>query len=234
MTQIFRRRPDRARCARPVRAPSTRHNEGLAGKIAVVRRRHRDGRELVRQSQRGLRCRNVRRLRAQHGGDEILCEQPQGTRLTSSWPNVSDEAQVQRFRTTSRERYDKSTCCSTTRHRCGGSMIARNARSGEDVNVCWAAFITNTRVSCTMMLRADEATSSTPAASTASGLGRTANAAHGLLGGEVRGERLFRSLDRRPADQRAAHQGFRCHAGHIGTSIAANSRKIQAGNETMK
>jgi NAD(P)-dependent dehydrogenase (short-subunit alcohol dehydrogenase family) len=168
-----------------------------------------------------------------------LCEVariPQGLRITSHIADVSDDAQVQRFRDEVAEQQ------SDTIHLLfnnagiggGGSMIANSREEWEKTfNVCWGGVYYNTRAFLPMMLKADQGhivnTSSINGfwASIGPRIPHTAYAAAKFA---VKGftEALI-------TDLRLNAPHIKCSVvmpGHIGTSIVANSRKIQSGNES--
>jgi NAD(P)-dependent dehydrogenase (short-subunit alcohol dehydrogenase family) len=103
-----------------------------------------------------------------------LCEAaglPQGLRVTTHIADVADAAQVQRFRDEVAERHgtDKiHLLFNNAGIGGGGSMFAHNPEEWERTfNICWGGVVP--APSCRCCKRPRRATSSTPAASTASG-----------------------------------------------------------------
>jgi NAD(P)-dependent dehydrogenase (short-subunit alcohol dehydrogenase family) len=169
-----------------------------------------------------------------------LCEQerlPQGLRITTHLADVSDEAQVQRFRDEVAERQDTDRIHLLFNNAGiggGGSMIANSREEWEKTfNICWGGVYNNTRAFLPMLQKADQGhivnTSSVNGfwASVGPAVPHTAYSAAKFA---VKGftEALI-------TDLRLNAPHIRCSVvmpGHIGTSIIANSRKIQTGNES--
>jgi NAD(P)-dependent dehydrogenase (short-subunit alcohol dehydrogenase family) len=169
-----------------------------------------------------------------------LCEEqrlPQGLRITTCVADVSDEAQVLRFRdaVAEQQQTDKiHLLFNNAGIGGGGSMIANERAEWEKTfNICWGGVYLNTRAFLPMMLKADAGhivnTSSVNGfwASVGPRMPHTAYAAAKFA---VKGfsEALI-------ADLRMNAPHIKVSVvmpGHIGTSIALNSRKIQAGNES--
>jgi NAD(P)-dependent dehydrogenase (short-subunit alcohol dehydrogenase family) len=214
----------------------------LAGRIAVVTGGGSGmGRELVRQlvaegcnvAMCDVSARNM--AETKH-----LCEQerlPQGLRVTTFVADVSDESQVKRFRDAVEEQQQTDKIHLLFNNAGiggGGSMIANDRAEWEKTfNICWGGVYFNTRASLPMMLQADQAhivnTSSVNGfwASVGPRMPHTAYAAAKFA---VKGfsEALI-------ADLRVNAPHIKVSVvmpGHIGTSIAENSRKIQADNES--
>jgi NAD(P)-dependent dehydrogenase (short-subunit alcohol dehydrogenase family) len=169
-----------------------------------------------------------------------LCEAarvPQGLRITAHVADVSDEAQVQRFRNEVAEQQatDKiHLLFNNAGIGGGGSMIADSRESWERTfNICWGGVYLCTRAFLPMMQRADEAhivNTSSVNGFWASVGPRVSHTAYCAAKFAVKGftEALLTDLQ-----VHAPH--IRCSVvmpGHIGTSIVANSRKIQSGNDT--
>ena len=216
----------------------------LAGRIAVVTGGGTGmGRELVRQlvaegcnvAMCDLSARNMAETKR-------LCEAqklPQGLRVTTFVADVSDEAQVQRFRDAVAEQQETDRIHLLFNNAGiggGGSMIANDRSEWEKTfNICWGGVYLNTRAFLPMLLRADQGhivnTSSVNGfwASVGPGMPHTAYSAAKFA---VKGfsEALI-------ADLRVNAPHIKVSVvmpGHIGTSIAVNSRKIQAGNNRMR
>jgi NAD(P)-dependent dehydrogenase (short-subunit alcohol dehydrogenase family) len=159
---------------------------------------------------------------------------PQGLRITSHIADVSDDAQVQRFRDEVAEQQTDTIhlLFNNAGIGGGGSMIANSREEWEKTfNVCWGGVYYNTRAFLPMMLKADQGhivnTSSVNGfwASIGPRIPHTAYAAAKFA---VKGfsEALM-------TDLRINAPHIKCSVvmpGHIGTSIVANSRKIQSGN----
>jgi NAD(P)-dependent dehydrogenase (short-subunit alcohol dehydrogenase family) len=169
-----------------------------------------------------------------------LCEAerlPQGLRITTFVADVSDEAQVKRFRDAVEQLQETEKIHLLFNNAGiggGGSMIANERAEWEKTfNVCWGGVYFNTRAFLPMMLKADQAhivnTSSINGfwASVGPHMPHTAYSAAKFA---VKGfsEALI-------ADLRVNAPHIKVSVvmpGHIGTSIAENSRKIQAGNQS--
>jgi len=169
-----------------------------------------------------------------------LCEMerlPQGLRITMHAADVSDEAQVLRFRDEVAEQQDTDKIHLLFNNAGiggGGSMIANSREEWDKTfNVCWGGVYYNTRAFLPMLQRADHGhivnTSSVNGfwASIGPRIPHTAYAAAKFA---VKGftEALITDL-RINAPQVKVSVVM---PGHIGTSIVANSRKIQSGNES--
>ena len=188
----------------------------FAGRIAVVTGGGTGmGRELVRQLvAEGCNVAMCDVSAPAMAETKRLCEQerlPQGLRITTHLADVSDEAQVQRFRDEVAERQDTDRIHLLFNNAGiggGGSMIANSREEWEKTfNICWGGVYYNTRAFLPMLQKADQGhivnTSSVNGFWASVG---PARAAHRLFGGEVRGEGLHRGADHRPADECAAHQ----------------------------
>ncbi len=199
------------------------------------------GRELVRQlvaegcnvSMCDVSKRNMAETRR-------LCEAarlPQGSRITAHIADVSDEQQVRRFRdeVAVQQETDKiHLLFNNAGIGGGGSMIVNERDEWEKTfNVCWGGVYHNTRAFLPMMMKANEAhivnTSSVNGfwASVGPHVPHTSYSAAKFA---VKGftEALI-------ADLRMNAPHIKCSVvmpGHIGTSIAANSHKIHAGNDS--
>jgi len=171
---------------------------------------------------------------------KALCEQariPQGTRITAHLADVSDEAQLQRFQNEVAAQQDTDRIHLLFNNAGiggGGSMIANSREEWERTfNICWGGVYFGCRTFLPMLLKADEGhiinTSSINGtwASVGPKIPHTAYAAAKFA---VKGftEALI-------ADLRINAPHIKCSVvmpGHIGTSIVANSRKIQAGSDS--
>ena len=169
-----------------------------------------------------------------------LCEAervPQGLRITTHLADVSDEAQVQRFRDEVAERQDTDKIHLLFNNAGiggGGSLIAGSRDEWEKTfNVCWGGVYYCTRAFLPMLQKAEEGhivnTSSINGfwASVGPGVPHTAYCAAKFA---VKGftEALM-------TDLRLNAPHIRCSVvmpGHIGTSIPANSSKIHRGSES--
>jgi len=169
-----------------------------------------------------------------------LCDQDrvaQGTRITAHIADVSDEAQVLRFRDDAAREHDtdKLHLLFNNAGIGGGGSLFTNTRAQweKTFNICWGGVYLCTRAFLPMLVNADEArivnTSSVNGfwASIGPGVPHTAYCAAKFA---VKGftEALIGDLS-----MNAPH--VKCSVvmpGHIGTSIVSNSRKIQAGTES--
>ena len=223
---------------------STEHGggayEGFRGKIAVVTGGGSGmGREIVRQL--AAEACNIAMCDVSEEGmaeTRRLCEAaglPQGLRVTAHLADVSDEAQVERFRDQVAERHgtDKiHLLFNNAGIGGGGSMFAHSREEWERTfNVCWGGVYNCTRAFLPMLLKAEEGhivnTSSVNGfwASVGPHIPHTAYSAAKFA---VKGftEALI-------TDLRINAPHIKCSVvmpGHIGTSIPLNSRKIQSGN----
>jgi NAD(P)-dependent dehydrogenase (short-subunit alcohol dehydrogenase family) len=169
-----------------------------------------------------------------------LCEAErvrQGLRITTHLADVSDEAQVQRFRDEVAERQDTDKIHLLFNNAGiggGGSLVAGSRDEWEKTfNVCWGGVYYCTRAFLPMLLKAEEGhivnTSSINGfwASVGPGVPHTAYCAAKFA---VKGftEALM-------TDLRLNAPHIKCSVvmpGHIGTSIPANSGKIHRGSES--
>jgi NAD(P)-dependent dehydrogenase (short-subunit alcohol dehydrogenase family) len=214
----------------------------LAGRIAVVTGGGSGmGRELVRQlvaegcnvAMCDVSARNMAETKR-------LCEQerlPQGLRITTCVTDVSDEAQVLRFRDSVAEQQETDKIHLLFNNAGiggGGSMIANDRAEWEKTfNICWGGVYFNTRAFLPMLLKADLGhivNTSSVNGFWASVGPRMPHTAYSAAKFAVKGfsEALI-------ADLRVNAPHIKVSVvmpGHIGTGIAANSRKIQAGNDS--
>ncbi len=212
----------------------------FAGRIAVVTGGGSGmGRELVRQLVAEA-C-NVAMCDVSASGlveTQHLCEAaglPQGLRVTTHIADVSDAAQVERFRDEVAARHftDKiHLLFNNAGIGSGGSMIAHSREEWERTfNICWGGVYHCTRAFLPMLQKAEAGhivnTSSVNGfwASVGPQVPHTAYSAAKFA---VKGftEALI-------ADLRVNAPHIKCSVvmpGHIGTSIPLNSRKIQSGN----
>ena len=162
---------------------------------------------------------------------------PQGTRITTHIADVSIEAQLQRFRDELAEQHQTDKIHLLFNNAGiggGGSLVAGERAEWEKTfNVCWGGVYFCTRAFLPLMMAASEGhivnTSSVNGfwASIGPGIPHTAYSAAKFA---VKGftEALITDLA-----VNAPH--IRCSVvmpGHIGTSIAANSRKVLTGNDS--
>jgi NAD(P)-dependent dehydrogenase (short-subunit alcohol dehydrogenase family) len=214
----------------------------FAGRIAIVTGGGTGmGRELVRQLvAEGCNVAMCDVSAAAMAETRRLCEAerlPQGLRITTHIADVSDEAQVQRFRDEAAEQQDTDKIHLLFNNAGiggGGSMIANGRDEWERTfNVCWGGVYHCTRAFLSMLQKADKGhivnTSSVNGfwASIGPGVPHTAYSAAKFA---VKGfsEALM-------TDLRINAPHIKCSVvmpGHIGTSIVSNSRKIQSGNES--
>ena len=214
----------------------------LAGRIAVVTGGGSGmGRELVRQLvAEGCNVAMCDISERNMAETKRVCELdrlPQGLRVTTFVADVADEAQVMCFRDSVAEQQQTDKIHLLFNNAGiggGGSMIVNDRSEWERTfNICWGGVYLNTRAFLPMMLRADRGhivnTSSVNGfwASVGPHMPHTAYSAAKFA---VKGfsEALIADLR-----VNAPHiQVSVVMPGHIGTSIAANSRKIQARNES--
>jgi NAD(P)-dependent dehydrogenase (short-subunit alcohol dehydrogenase family) len=214
----------------------------FAGRIAVVTGGGSGmGRELVRQL--AAEACNVAMCDVSAAGmaeTQRLCEAaglPQGLRVTTHIADVSDTAQVQRFRDEVALRHDTDKIHLLFNNAGiggGGSMIAHSPGEWEKTfNVCWGGVYHCTRAFLPMLQRAEEGhivnTSSANGFWASIGPGQP-HTAYSAAKFAVKGftEALI-------TDLRINAPHIKCSVvmpGHIGTSIPANSRKIQSGNQS--
>ena len=216
----------------------------LSGRLAVVTGGGSGmGRELVRQlvaegcsiatcdvSQRGL------------NETKAMCEQerlPQGVRITTHIADVSNEADVLRFRDEAAAQH-QTDCIHLLFNNAGiggGSSMFVNSREEWErtFNICWGGVYLNTRAFLPMLQKADKGhivnTSSVNGfwAQIGTSIPQTSYAAAKFA---VKG--FSEALQ---TDLRLNAPHIKCSVvmpGHIGTGIAANTGKVQAGNDTDK
>src|SRR5436190_4558829 len=161
---------------------------------------------------------------------------PQGVRITAHHADVSDESQLQRFRDEIAEQHDTRVIHLLFNNAGigGGGSVVNDDRAGWErtFNVCWGGVYFGVRTFLPMMQAADAAhivnTSSVNGfwASLGPQVSHTAYAAAKFA---VKGftEALI-------TDLRLNAPHIKCSVvmpGHIGTAIAANSRKVLAGTD---
>jgi NAD(P)-dependent dehydrogenase (short-subunit alcohol dehydrogenase family) len=150
-----------------------------------------------------------------------LCETaglPQGLRITTHVADVSDAAQVERFRDEVANRHDTDRVHLLFNNAGiggGGSMIAHTREEWERTfNVCWGGVYNCTRAFLLMLQRADAGhivnTSSVDGFWASN---RAARPAHRLQCRQTCGKGLHRGADYRSAHQRTAYQMLGGHAG---------------------
>src|SRR6185312_11655449 len=151
--------------------------------------------------------------------------------------DVSDESQLQRFRDEIAEQHDTDVIHLLFNNAGigGGGSLVNDERAGWErtFNVCWGGVYFGVRTFMPMMLEADEAhiinTSSVNGFWASLGP-QTAHTAYSAAKFAVKGftEALINDL-------KLNAPNVKCSVvmpGHIGTSIAANSRKIISGNDS--
>ena len=212
----------------------------FAGRIAVVTGGGTGmGRELVRQLvAEGCNVAMCDLSAPAMAETRRLCEAagvPQGLRITSHIADVSDRAQVERFRDEVAERQDTDKIHLLFNNAGiggGGSMIASDRDEWERTfNVCWGGVYHATRAFLPMLQKAEEGhivnTSSINGFWASLGP-RVPHTAYSAAKFAVKGftEALI-------ADLRIHAPHIKCSVvmpGHIGTSITANTRKIHSGD----
>ena len=214
----------------------------FAGRIAVVTGGGSGmGQELVRQLVAEA-C-NVAMCDVSAAGmaeTQRLCEAaglPQGLRVTSHVADVSDAAQVERFRDEVADRHDTDRIHLLFNNAGiggGGSMIAHGRDEWERTfNICWGGVYNCTRAFLPMLQKADEGhivNTSSVNGFWASVGPRVPHTAYSAAKFAVKGftEALI-------TDLRINAPHIKCSVvmpGHIGTSIPLNSRKLQSGNQS--
>jgi NAD(P)-dependent dehydrogenase (short-subunit alcohol dehydrogenase family) len=211
----------------------------FAGRIAVVTGGGSGiGRELVRQ----LAAETCNVAMCDVSGEGMaetrrLCEAaglPQGLRVTAHLADVSDAAQVEKFRdeVAALHATDKIHLLFNNAGIGGGSMFAHSREEWERTfNICWGGVYNGTRAFLSMLQKAEEGhivnTSSVNGFWASIGP-RVPHTAYSAAKFAVKGftEALI-------TDLRLNAPHIKCSVvmpGHIGTSIIANSRKIQTGN----
>jgi NAD(P)-dependent dehydrogenase (short-subunit alcohol dehydrogenase family) len=170
-----------------------------------------------------------------------LCEAdrlPQGLRITTHIADVSDDAQVQRFRdeVAAQQETDKiHLLFNNAGIGGGGSMVVSSREEWEKTfNVCWGGVYNSTRAFLPMLQRADEGhivnTSSVNGFWASIGP-RIPHTAYSAAKFAVKGftEALI-------TDLRINAPHIKCSVvmpGHIGTTIRSNSRKIHSGTDSV-
>src|SRR6478736_639363 len=215
----------------------------FAGRIAVVTGGGSGmGRELVRQLvAAGCSVATCDVFAEAIAETKRLCEAdrlPQGLRLTTHIADVSDEAQVERFRdevAAQQETVKIHLLFNNAGIGGGGSMIASSREEWEKTfNVCWGGVYLSTRAFLPMLQRADEGhivnTSSINGFWASIGP-RVPHTAYSAAKFAVKGftEALI-------TDLRINAPHIKCSVvmpGQIGTSIRSNSRKIHSGDREL-
>jgi NAD(P)-dependent dehydrogenase (short-subunit alcohol dehydrogenase family) len=213
----------------------------FAGRIAIVTGGGTGmGRELVRQLvAEGCNVAMCDLAAPAMAETQLLCEAvrlPHGLRITTHIADVSDRAQVERFRDEVAAGHDTDRIHLLFNNAGiggGGSMIASGRDEWERTfNVCWGGVYHSTRAFLPMLQKAEEGhivnTSSINGFWASLGP-RVPHTAYSAAKFAVKGftEALITDLS-----INAPH--IKCSVvmpGHIGTSIAANSRKIHSGND---
>jgi NAD(P)-dependent dehydrogenase (short-subunit alcohol dehydrogenase family) len=214
----------------------------FAGRIAVVTGGGSGmGRELVRQLvAEGCSIAMCDVSASGLAGTKRLCEQerlPQGLRLTSHIVDVSDEGQVLRFRDEVAAQHETDRIHLLFNNAGiggGGSMIVNDRAEWERTfNICWGGVYFCTRALLPMLQKADKGhivnTSSVNGfwASIGPGVPHTAYSAAKFA---VKG---FSEALQTDLQLNAPH--IKCSVvmpGHIGTGIAANTGRVQSGNDS--
>jgi NAD(P)-dependent dehydrogenase (short-subunit alcohol dehydrogenase family) len=214
----------------------------FAGRIAVVTGGGTGmGRELVRQLvDEGCNVAMCDVSGSAMAETRRLCEAQkllQGLRVTTHIADVSDEAQVNRFRdevATAQDTDKIHLLFNNAGIGGGGSMIANDRSEWKRTfNICWGGVYNNTRAFLPMLQRADQGhiiNTSSVNGFWASVGPRTPHTAYAAAKFAVKGftEALI-------TDLRINAPHIKCSVvmpGHIGTSIVVNSRKIQGGMDS--
>jgi NAD(P)-dependent dehydrogenase (short-subunit alcohol dehydrogenase family) len=214
----------------------------FAGRIAVITGGGTGmGRELARQLiAEGCNVATCDVSAAAMAETRRLCEVerlPQGLRITTHLADVSDEAQLLRFRdeVAEQHRTDKiHLLFNNAGIGGGGSMIANSREQWERTfNICWGGVYLGTRTFLPMLQKADAGhivnTSSVNGFWASLGPG-VSHSAYSAAKFAVKGfsEALI-------SDLRLHAPHIKCSVvmpGHIGTSIVSNSRKVQSGSDS--
>ena len=214
----------------------------FAGRIAVITGGGTGmGRELARQLvAEGCNVAMCDVSMASMAETKRLCEAerlPQGLRITTHVADVSDEAQMQRFRdeVADQQATDKIHLLFNNAGIGGGGSLFTNTREAWErtFNICWGGVYLGVRTFLPLLMKADEGhivnTSSVNGfwASVGQGVSHTAYSSAKFA---VKGftEALMNDL-------RLNAPHIKCSVvmpGHIGTSIVSNSRKIISGTES--
>ena len=171
-----------------------------------------------------------------------LCSQtrpPQGLRITTHIVDVADESQVVRFRDEVEQQHETDRIHLLFNNAGiggGGSFLLNPREEWERVfNICWGGVYLCTRSFLPMMLKADKGhivnTSSVNGFWAQIGV-NIPQTAYGAAKFAVKG--FSEALQ---TDLRLHAPHIKCSVvmpGHIGTGIAANSRKLQSGNHSDK
>src|ERR1700742_1997142 len=214
----------------------------FAGKIAVVTGGGTGmGRELVRQLvAEGCNVAMCDVSMSAMAETKRLCEVeklPQGLRITTHVADVSDEAQLLRFRDELAEQQetDKVHLLFNNAGIGGGGSLFTNTREQweKTFGICWGGVYLGVRTFLPMMMRADEA----HIVNTSSVIGFWASV--GMLRSHTAysAAKLWVKGFTKPLinDLRLNAPHIKCSVvmpGHIGTSIMSNSRKIQSGTDS--
>ena len=214
----------------------------FAGKIAVITGGGTGmGRELARQLvAEGCNVAMCDLSMAALAETKRLCEVerlPQGLRITTHLADVSDEAQLLRFRDEIAEQQatDKIHLLFNNAGIGGGGSLFTNTREQWErtFNICWGGVYLGVRTFLPMMLKADEGhivnTSSVNGFWASVGMLQS-HTAYSAAKFAVKGftEALINDL-------RLNAPHIKCSVvmpGHIGTSIVSNSRKVQSGTDS--
>jgi len=214
----------------------------LCGKIAVVTGGGTGmGRELVRQlAAAGCHIAFCDVIEAPMHETTRLCEEagvPGNVRITAHLADVSDRAQVERFRDAVARQHatDKFHLLFNNAGIGGGNSMFTDSREEWDktFNVCWGGVYENTRAFLPMLQKAEEAhivnTSSVNGFWASLGP-RSPHTAYSAAKFAVKGftEALI-------TDLRLHAPHIQCSVvmpGYIGTPIASNSRKVHSGNHS--
>jgi NAD(P)-dependent dehydrogenase (short-subunit alcohol dehydrogenase family) len=162
---------------------------------------------------------------------------PQGAKITTHLADVSDEVQVRRFQSEVAQQLetDKIHLLFNNAGIAGGGSFVTDPREQweKTFNVCWGGVYLNTRAFLPMLIKAEEGhiinTSSVNGFWASIGP-NTAHTSYSAAKFAVKGftEALM-------TDLRLNAPHIKCSLvmpGHIGTSIVANSRKVQSGSDS--
>lgn len=214
----------------------------FAGRIAVVTGGGTGmGRELARQLiAEGCNVAICDVSAAAMAETKALCEAdgpPQGTRITTHVVDVSDEAQLLRFRDEVAAQH-RTDCIHLLFNNAGigggGSMIASNRETWEKTfNICWGGVYLGTRTFMPMLLKAHRGHIVNTSSVNGFWASIGPNIPHTAYSGAKFAVKGF--TEALMGDLRLNAPHLKCSLvmpGHIGTSIVANSRKIQKRTDT--
>lgn len=161
---------------------------------------------------------------------------PQGTRVTTHLADVSDEAQLQRFRDEAAEQHqtDKLHLLFNNAGIGGGGSFVSDSREEweKTFNVCWGGVYFGCRTFLPMMLEAEEGHIVNTASVNGFWASLGPNVSHTAYAAAKFAVKGF--TEALVTDLRLNAPHIKCSVvmpGHIGTAIASNSRKVLSGRD---